>query len=254
MLSPYQRFRKFIRHAPLEARMIGWRWVITERILKRMGVKEIRLTPKGSNRRVYCRVGASDIYEYQHLLGSRRDTFDLPLRPSVIVDAGANVGYSVLRFRIEFPDAFIIAIEPEHANIAQLKKNCSGDKNIVLEEKALWSTNARLRIRSLDANQNAFRVEDDTGGDIPAVSVSDLLIKYKLPRLDLLKVDIEGSEKFVFGHASAAIWLQSVEMILVETHDRFCPGCSQVVAQAVAGLFESLGHRGEYSLYVRRRD
>ena len=93
-----------------------------------MGVKEIRLTPGGSNRRVYCRVGTSDIYEYQHLLGSRRDTFDLPLRPSVIVDAGANVGYSVLRFRIEFPDAFIIAIEPEHANIAQLKKNCSADK------------------------------------------------------------------------------------------------------------------------------
>ena len=146
--------------------MIGWRWVITERILKRMGVKEIRLTPKGSNRRVYCRVGTSDIYEYQHLLGSRRDTFDLPLRPSVIVDAGANVGYSVLRFRLEFPDALIVALEPERANIAQFKKNCSGDKNIILEEKALWSTNAKLRIRSLDVSPNGFQVEEDPRGDL----------------------------------------------------------------------------------------
>ena len=86
--------------------------MITERILKRIGVKEVKLTPKGSDRRVYCRVATSDIYEYQHLLGSRRDTLDLPLHPSVIVDAGANVGYSVLRFRLEFPDALIIAIEP----------------------------------------------------------------------------------------------------------------------------------------------
>jgi FkbM family methyltransferase len=254
MRSLYQRFRKFLKHAPLEARMIGWRWVITERILKRIGVREIRLTPKGLNRSITCRVATSDIYEYQHLLGSRRDTFDLPLRPSVIVDAGANVGYSVMRFRLEFPDAFIIALEPEQANIVQFKKNCSGDKNIVLEEKALWSTNARLRIRSLDADQNAFQVEEDPRGDIPAVSVSDLLIKYKLPRLDLLKVDVEGSEKIIFGHARVANWLQIVEMILIETHDHFDSGCSQVVAQAVAALFESFGHRGEYSLYVRRRD
>ena len=93
----------------------------------------------------------------------------------MIVDAGANVGYSVMRFRLEFPDAFIIALEPEQANIAQFKKNCSGDKNIVLEEKALWSTSARLRIRSMDADKNAFQVEEDPRGDVPAVSVSDIL-------------------------------------------------------------------------------
>jgi FkbM family methyltransferase len=254
MRSLYQRFRKFVKNAPLEARMIGWRWVITERLLKRIGVKEIRLKPTGLNRRVICRVATSDIYEYQHLLGLRRDTLDLPLRPSVIVDAGANVGYSVMRFRLEFPEAFIIALEPEKANIVQFKKNCKGDKNIVLEEKALWSTNARLSIRSLDANQNAFQLEDDPLGDVPAVSVSELLIKYKLPRLDLLKVDVEGGEKNIFGHASVANWLPNVEMILIETHDRFDSGCSQIVAHAVAGLFDSFGHRGEYSLYVRRRD
>jgi len=233
--------------------MIGWRWVITERILKRIGVKEIRLMPKGQKHRVTCRVATSDIYEYQHLLGPRRDTLELPLRPKVIVDAGANVGYSVLRFRFEFPDAFIIALEPEHANVAQLKKNCSGDKNIVLEEKALWNTNARLRICSLDVDQNAFRVEEDPCGDVTALTVSDLLIKYKLSCIDLLKVDVEGSEKAIFGHASAATWLQSVEMILIETHDRFDRSCSAVVAHAVAGLFDYFGHRGEYSLYVRRR-
>jgi FkbM family methyltransferase len=171
----------------------------------------------------------------------------------VIIDAGANVGYSVLRFRLEFPDASIIALEPEQTNIAQFKKNCSGDRKIILEEKALWSTNARLRIRSLDASPNGFQVEEDPHGDICAVSVSDLLAKYKLPRIDLLKIDIEGSEKTIFQSPETASWLGSVEMILIETHDRIEAGCSQAVTQAVASLFDTYGHRGEYALYLRRR-
>jgi FkbM family methyltransferase len=252
MPSLYERFRGFLASAPNEARMIGWRWVITERILKRLRIKEIRLKPKGLDRRVSCRVATSDIYEYQHLLGPRRDAIDLPLRAKVIVDAGANVGYSVLRFRLEFPDALIIALEPEPANITQFKKNCGGDKNIILEEKALWSTNAQLRIRSLDAAPNGFQVEEDPDGDLSAMSVSDLLAKYKLPRIDLLKIDVEGSEKTIFQSPETAIWLERVEMILIETHDRIEAGCSQAVAQAVASIFDSCGHRGEYSLYVRR--
>lgn len=232
--------------------MIGWRWVITERIIKRLGIKEIRLSAKGLDRRVSCRVATSDIYEYQHLLGPRRDNINLPALPKVIVDAGANVGYSVLRFRLEFPAATIIALEPERANIKQFKKNCSGDENIILEEKALWSTNAQLRIRSLDASPNGFQVEEDPHGDLSAMSVGDLLVKYNLPRIDLLKIDVEGSEKAIFQSPGAAKWLESVEMILIETHDRIEAGCSKAVSQAVAGLFDFHGHRGEYELYVRR--
>jgi FkbM family methyltransferase len=254
MRSLYQRLCRFVEHAPLEAQRLGWTWVISERILKRIGIKEVKLRAKGLRRRVYCRVVASDIYEYHHLLGPRRDALDLPLCPKVIVDAGANVGYSALRFSLEFPDAFIVALEPEANNIIQFKKNCGSDKNIVLEEQALWSNNARLRIRSLDGSQNGFQVEEDPHGDVPAVSVSDLVIKYELPHIDLLKVDVEGSEKIIFAHAGAAVWLPRVEMILIETHDSLDPGCSQAVTQAVAGLFDFRGYRGEYSLYVRRRD
>jgi FkbM family methyltransferase len=235
--------------------MIGWRWVIAERILRQVGLKEIRLKPKGLDRSVFCRVTTSDMYEYQHLLGPKRDTIDLPVHPKVIIDAGANVGYSVLRFRLQFPDAFIIALEPERTNITQFKKNCSGDKNIILEEKALWRSNAQLRIRPRDVSEWGFwgfQVEEDPRGDISAISVGDLLIKYELPRIDLLKIDIEGSEKPLFQSPEAALWLERVEMILIETHDRIVAGCSQAVTDATANSFDSYGRRGEYSLYVRR--
>lgn len=252
MPSLYERFREFIASAPNEARMIGWRWVIADRLLRRLQVKEIKLKPRGLDRRVSCRVATSDIFEYQHLLGPMRDALDLPARASVVVDAGANVGYSVLRFRLEFPDAVIIALEPERANIAQFKKNCGYDKKIILEEMALWSTTARLSIRSLDAASNGFQVEEDPHGAIPAMSVGDLLAKYNLPRIDLLKIDVEGSEKAIFQSPETTLWLERVQMILIETHDRIEEGCSQAVTRAVAGLFDYHGNRGEYSLYVRR--
>jgi FkbM family methyltransferase len=250
--SFYRRLHRFLVFAPGEARVIGWRWVITERILKQIGVKEIRLKPKGLDRSVACRIATSDIHEYLHLLGRRRHSLDVPLRPKIVVDAGANVGYSVLRFRLEFPEALIIALEPEQANIEQFKKNCGDDENIILEEKALWSTDARLRIRSFDTRPNSFQLEEDPRGEIAAISMSDLLTKYRLPRIDLLKIDVEGSEKIIFQHPRTAVWLQRVETILIETHDRFEPGCSQAVAQTVGSLFDSRGHQGEYSLYVRR--
>lgn len=248
--------RAFLHHAPIEARKRGWPRVIAERIYNRTGLdfraSEVKLRAAGVRRRVVCRVPSSDEFEFAHLLGPGRTVFDLPLRPSVIIDAGANVGYSVLRLRAEFPDAFIVALEPEAANIAQFRKNCGDDSKVVLEEKALWRSNARLRIRSHDVPHHAFQVEEDPHGDIAAVTVGELMAKHALPRVGLLKVDVEGSEKEIFGDAGAAAWLPRVDMVLVETHDRFAPGCTAAVSRALAPLFDDLGMRGEYELYVRK--
>jgi FkbM family methyltransferase len=248
-----QQLRESIGRVLIEAQGMGWRWVIAERTLGRLGFDDAKLAPAGLNRGVFCRFATADIREYHHLLGPQRQNFDLPLRPKIIVDAGANVGYSVLRFRLEYPDAFIVAIEPESSNFSQLQKNCAGDYNIVLEQKALWSTQARLAIQSFDIDKNAFRVGGHDSGDILAISVPDILTMHKLETIDLLKIDIEGSETEVFRHHSTEEWLPRVSMILIETHDGIAPGCSKIVADALAGLFDRSEDCGEYSLYVRRQ-
>ncbi len=40
-----------------------------------------------------------------------------------IIDAGSNVGYSCGYFQTFFPNAQIVAIEPEDNNVTQLQKN-----------------------------------------------------------------------------------------------------------------------------------
>jgi Methyltransferase FkbM domain len=63
------------------------------------------------------------------------------------------------------------------------------------------------------------------------VTVPEIMREHGLDRIDLLKVDIEGSEMEVFSHADA--WIGSVDAISVELHDRFKPGCSSAFFKAV---------------------
>jgi len=48
---------------------------------------------------------------------------------------------------------------------------------------------------------------------------------------DLLKVDVEGSEKEIFHFGDA--WLPFVDVICIELHDRFKVGCSRSFYRAV---------------------
>lgn len=233
--------------------MLGWKWVLSDRILKRMGKKEIRLKVKGMDHRVACRLGTDDIYEYMQSLGSLQVPLEFPSRPAFIVDAGANVGYSALRFQKEFPGATIIALEPEPRNLVQFRKNCTAFSNIILEDKALWATTARLKIRTLDAAVNAFQVEEDPTGDVEALCIEDIMKRHGLPRIDLLKVDVEGSEKAIFSHPSAKNWVHSVGMILIEMHDRMEPGCTETVERTLGSSFDCRGHINEYVVYVSRQ-
>jgi len=58
-----------LRNLKREATRLGWRWTIYYRILKRLGVRELKLRAKGISTPVYCRIADSDIYEFNQSLG-----------------------------------------------------------------------------------------------------------------------------------------------------------------------------------------
>jgi FkbM family methyltransferase len=66
--------------------------------------------------------------------------------PPVIIDAGANVGLCAVFYANRFPDARIIAIEPEPSNYEMLKKNTAPYPNITTVHAALWKENGPLRL------------------------------------------------------------------------------------------------------------
>jgi len=57
------------------------------------------------------------------LIGNMRVLINNLSNADLIIDAGANVGYSSVYFLSNFPNCRVIAIEPDGDNFASLQKN-----------------------------------------------------------------------------------------------------------------------------------
>ena len=61
--------------------------------------------------------------------------------------------------------------------------------------------------------------------DVRAFSIPGIMKKYGFPYIDILKMDIEGSEYEIFKDKKCLEWLPLVKVLIIETHDRKIPGC-----------------------------
>ena len=72
---------------------------------------------------VYIRMRTTDVSVYHEVLICGQYAIDLPFSPKIIVDVGANIGMASLYFATKYPQARIIAIEPETSNFEMLAQN-----------------------------------------------------------------------------------------------------------------------------------
>lgn len=148
----------------------------------------------------------------------------LPLRPdALIVDAGANIGMATLWFARHEPSSRIIAIEPspEAAAAAERTIEANGLPNVDLHRAALTSDGRPVRLtRSTDrpASPVATVLQTDEAGDdaidVASVRLSDLLTDE--PTIDLLKLDVEGSEHEIVADLRSSGVLDRVSQAIVE--------------------------------------
>ena len=167
--------------------------------------------------------------------------------PALIIDGGANVGYAAIFFANLFPEARVIAVEPEASNVEILRTNTQAYPQVEVVAAAIWPRNGFIRISNPSAEKWEFRVEpSDTEAGLRAVTIEELS---QGQRIGLLKLDIEGSEKAVFDAKPS--WVQRVDCLMVELHDRFIPGCEQSFRDALAGAPVSIFPQGENWVCVR---
>lgn len=183
------------------------------------------------------RSGSSDVFVYEQMF-VQHEYSCLPDMASVktIVDCGANVGYASAYMLSRFPDAKVVAIEPDSGNFEMLKKNMSpyGERARLLQA-GVWSHKADLVVQreARGGEEWAFTVEECPPGrtpDVKAVGIGELMTQFQMDTIDILKVDIEGSEKNVFG-ANYENWIDRVRLLVMELHG---PECEQAVQSAVA--------------------
>lgn len=175
------------------------------------------------------------------------------------MDLGANIGLATVFFGIKYPGARILAVEPEDNNYAITVANVSalGDR-VHTRNAAVWIRDAVINLHTEDENGLSLgewgaRVSEQPGASGKTTKchkLGTLLDSAGLASVDILKVDIEGAELEVFSNA-AEEWLPRINLIIIETHDRFRPGCEAAVRKAIRPMFEELPRQGS-NLFFRR--
>jgi len=142
-------------------------------------------------------------------------------------------------FANRYPDAKIVAIEPESSNAAILTANCKPYPNITVLEKAVSYKSGAMKIVDTGSGHYGFMMKEIDGSEntntptIETVTLGEVMKMYAMDNIDLLKMDVEGSEREIFSYKSEE-WLPKTRALTVELHDRFVPGASKAVIKAVA--------------------
>jgi FkbM family methyltransferase len=135
-----------------------------------------------------------------------------------IIDCGANVGVSILAFKKSFPDARIVAFEPDPMVFAALRANVerAGWSSVEVMNKAVWCDESELEFwqEGSDAGRLERRADANPAQRIRVQTAR--LRDYLADSVDFLKLDIEGAEVDVL--ADCADRLSNVRHLFVEYH------------------------------------
>jgi FkbM family methyltransferase len=212
---------------------------------------ELTMHPASAMHPVRIRVASTDPETYHQVLVEQQYSCVADLDARIVVDCGANAGFASAYLLSRFPDARLIALEPFPDNHALCRRNLApyGDR-AETRPVAVWSHACRLVIDGHGGHEWGVKVRparEGEAGDVDAIGIADL----GLPRIDLLKIDIEGSEEVLFSEGADA-WLPTVGAIAVELHG---PACERAFHSALVGYDYELGSHGELTIArnIRRR-
>lgn len=210
----------------------------------------VLVRPNTSDLDVFCQIFVE--CEYSCLDGLR----DVEL----VIDCGANVGYSSAYFLSRFPTSKVIAIEADLGNYQAAQQNLKpyGDR-VTLLHAGVWSHRTGLDLRSdsyRDGRQSSRQVQESelgSPGSIEGIDIPSLIKLSGENNISLLKIDIEGAEAEVFSPSSSSRdWLPHVQALVIELHDDSSFGpCSDLFHQAIRDQEFQLSRSGELTVCLR---
>lgn len=203
---------------------------------------------------IKIRTKTTDINVFEQIFVRQEYNFPIDIKPKLIIDGGANVGYASIFFANKFQEAQIIAVEPEKSNFEILTENISYYPNIKIIESAIWDEDTYLKIKDVGLGKWGFMVEkaqSDESNSFKAVTIQTLLADSGYEKIDILKLDIEGSEKEIFSR-NYDEWLGKVRILAIELHDRMKPGCSNAFYSATRNYNFKETQKGENIILERR--
>ncbi|HST78152.1 MAG TPA: FkbM family methyltransferase [Verrucomicrobiae bacterium] len=174
--------------------------------------------------------------------------FQQALRPAdICFDVGANVGFYTLLFSRLAGEGEVHAFEPVESSWHILSTNVLANNltNVTVNRAAVGACDAELEFTlASDPTYSSFvDTERRTAAArirVPAMSIDSYIEKSGLPRIDCLKVDVEGAEYKVLTGAAGLLSdaKRRPRIVMLELHDpmlqRQGSSIDQVVQQMAA--------------------
>jgi FkbM family methyltransferase len=163
--------------------------------------------------------------EYEPVIGLVNN--GLKNQDFIMIDAGANIGLASIYLMQRIPCTKLFLIEPLPANYDILVRNM---KSAGLAQISKCYLNAisssiisRFEISSdfRDGKDWSNAVIPNNDGNVFGISVMDIINANNLPYISYLKLDIEGSERFLFATDADTKFLDFVKIISIEIHDEY---------------------------------
>ena len=180
---------------------------------------DIELTVGSVTRSV--RMRKSDIFTVAEVFHERQYELlsRVPGHPCII-DAGANVGLATAWFLGRYPGAQVHCFEPDPANAALLSRNVGGAAGVVVHQAAVSKNAGEMQLH-LSAVSAMHSLKDSSPGGrtvtVKVISLGDYLREQRIPKVDVLKLDVEGSELDVLEGLGDR--LADVSVIVGECHE-----------------------------------
>lgn len=192
---------------------------------------------------------ASFLFMYNEIFLKRIYKFNTTSIKPYILDCGANIGLSVIYFKMLYPNCKIVAFEPDKKIFRILKQNirCFNYNDIKLVPKGIWKEKTTVDFQPDGSDGGRI----SSPGDQKIIKIETLSLRdYLYKKVDFLKIDIEGVEVEVFEDIKNK--LRYVDKIFVEYHSfRYQKQCLDKLLKILTDnkfryFIEHIGVRSKY--------
>lgn len=213
------------------------------------------IKPVGFNYPLYLRRSTSDIDNFLQIFFNDEYGF-VKNSPQTVLDLGGYIGLASSYLAHKYPEAKILLVEPDTDNYTLARLNCRQFPNVECLNVGAWSKSCDLTVADRSGGDVAIMFREimdgeEVGTRVKAMSVSDLMSYANFNHVDLVKIDIEGSELQLFSDHRCKEWIRKSNLISCELHDRMVEGCSKAYNLAFAGEEYTHGKHGEYDYYAK---
>lgn len=223
---------------------------------------QINVRFAGHRLKLTVRTGTTDIDLIQQIL-HRDSMYRLPgtVRPQTIFDVGGNIGITTVYYAAVYPDAQLYCFEPLPDNLALLRDNvaCFGDRVRVLPYGLSDQSGNFAYFRSNNPRSFGGGGFSQIGHNpahktmLPLVSVPDALRDLGIDRIDVFKVDTEGSELPILQSIPDEV-RSNAQAILGELHGIGDWHCCQLLSQSHAVGIDKRYDRECFPFLAVRKD